>query len=125
VQADLAGLQIDLRALADDGADLHVDHAVGAEAADRRAGLRVERDQAVRWSRRSRGRHPCRRSMGRPRPGLARRVGRRARLPFSAHLLRRPPSSATTECAPPVAKMTPLTISALELEPAACRDCRS
>ena len=34
-------------ALADDGADLHVDDAVGAEAGDRHAGLRVQRDQAV------------------------------------------------------------------------------
>ena len=47
VEADLAGLQIDLLALADDGADLHVDDAVGAEAGDRHAGLRVERDQAI------------------------------------------------------------------------------
>ncbi len=47
VDADLAGLQIDLLPLADDGADFEIDHAVLAERRDRRAGLRVELDKAV------------------------------------------------------------------------------
>jgi len=46
-RADLPGLQIDLLDLADDGTDLHVDDAVGAEAGNGDAGLRVQRDQAV------------------------------------------------------------------------------
>src|SRR5262249_1540326 len=47
VQADLAGLEVDLLALADDGADFHVDDAVLAEGLDGLTGLGVQRDQAV------------------------------------------------------------------------------
>ena len=47
VEPDLAGLEIDLLALAEDRALLHVDDAAFAERRDHRAGLRVERDQAV------------------------------------------------------------------------------
>src|SRR6185503_15342278 len=47
VQADFSALEIDLLTLADQRAELHVDDAVGAEAGNRDAGLRVERDQPV------------------------------------------------------------------------------
>ena len=47
VQADLAGLQLDLLALAGDRAFLQVDDAALAERRDHRAVLGVERDQAV------------------------------------------------------------------------------
>ena len=45
--ADLAGLEIDLLAGAEDDAFFQVDDAVLAEAGDRRAVLRVERDQPI------------------------------------------------------------------------------
>ncbi len=47
VQADLAGLQLDLLALAGDRAFLQIDHAALAERRDHRAVLGVQRDQAV------------------------------------------------------------------------------
>ena len=42
VQADLAGLEIDLLLVAVHDADLQIDDAVFAERRDRRAGLRVQ-----------------------------------------------------------------------------------
>jgi hypothetical protein len=47
VQSDFTLLEIDLRALASDGAPLQIDDAVLAERRNHRAGLRVERDQAI------------------------------------------------------------------------------
>src|SRR5262249_7642797 len=47
VQADLAGLVVDLLALAEHGAFLQIDDAAFAERLDHRAVLRVERNQAI------------------------------------------------------------------------------
>src|SRR5439155_5951663 len=47
VDADLAGLEIDLLPLADHGPLLEIDDAVGAERIDHRAGVRVERDETI------------------------------------------------------------------------------
>src|SRR6185295_16221570 len=47
MQTDLAALEVDLLAFADERALLHVDDAVLAEAGHRHAGLRVERHEAI------------------------------------------------------------------------------
>src|SRR6185295_15367067 len=47
MQTDLAALEIDLLAFADERALLHVDDAVLAEAGHRDAGLRVERHETI------------------------------------------------------------------------------
>src|SRR5205807_10053512 len=47
VETNLAGLEIDLLALPEDGASLEVDDATLAEGLDHRAVLRVERDQTI------------------------------------------------------------------------------
>ena len=47
MQPDLAGLEVDLLALAEDGALLHVDDAALSKRRNHRAGPGIERDQAV------------------------------------------------------------------------------
>ena len=47
VDADLAGLKIDLLVRALDDADLQVDDAVGAEGRNHRSGLGVQRDETI------------------------------------------------------------------------------
>ncbi len=47
VNADFAGFEVDRLAVAEKGADLQIDHAVGAERVDHRSVFRVERNQAI------------------------------------------------------------------------------
>ena len=47
VDADLAGLKIDLLVRALDDADLQIDDAVGAEGRNHRSGLGVQRDETI------------------------------------------------------------------------------